>query len=175
MSGQDWDLDTQVTNATLHELGQKYNHTYHEYHSAQLNVTRRYLLDVNAWSWERVNGDGANIIDARFIDILNGMFLDITGLTANDPNNTDVISCKNSHNYDVSDIFPLRDTVFEGVSAKVPYAYTRILAAEYTHNSLIQTEFHDHSFDARQAEWQKIEAPQDRNEADKPPKDGAFS
>lgn len=171
----DWDLDTQVTNATLHELGQKHNRTYHEYHSAQLNVTRRYLLDVNSWSWERVRGDGANIIDARFIDVSNGLFLDITGLSANDPQKPDVIECKNEHKYNSSEIFPLRYSVFEGVPAKVPYAYTQILADEYSVESLIQTEFHNHTFDARQGNWQKVISSPDAAQNEVAPTDGAYS
>lgn len=171
---QDWDLDTQVTNATLYELGRKHNRTYHEYHSAQLNITRRYLLDVNSWSWERVRGDGANIIDARFIDVSNGLFLDITGLTGNDPNHTDIIECKNEHRYNVSDIFPLRDSVFEGVPARVPYAYTQILADEYSSESLFQTQFHNHTFDAQRGHWQKVIQPADNDQEDTPI-DGAYS
>lgn len=172
---QDWDLDTQVTDATLHELGQKHNQTYHEYHSPQLNLTRRYLLDVNSWSWERVRGDGDNVIDARFIDVQNGLFLDITGLSANDPNSTDVIGCKNEHRYNIKEIFPLRDTIFEGIPAKVPYAYTKILADEYSSESLFRTEFHDHTFDTEQGIWQKVIPPAEPAEDEAAPKDGAYS
>jgi len=114
------------------------------------------LLDINPWSWERVRGDGANIIDGRFIDVSNGMFLDITGLAANDPDNTDIIECKNEHRYNSSDIFPLRESLFEGVSAKVPYAYAHVLAEEYSNLALTQTNFHDHNFDTNQGEWQKV-------------------
>lgn len=170
----DWDLDVQVTNATLHYLGQRHNRTYHEYHSTQLNITRRYLLDINSWAWERVLGDGDNIIDARFIDVSNGLFLDITGLTVNDPNNTDIIECKNQHRYNISDIFPLRETIFEGVPAKVPYAYTQVLVDEYSKESLFQTDFHNHTFDAKQGDWQKSIRPVDPDE-ERTPTDGAYS
>jgi len=137
-------------------LAQSHNHTSHEYHSPELNITRRYILDINPWSWERVKGDGANLIDGRFIDMSNGLFLDITGLTANDPNNTDVIECKNEHRYNSSDIFPLRESVFEGVPAKVPYAYADVLVEEYSNQAILQTKFHDHTFNTSNGEWQKV-------------------
>lgn len=121
-----------------------------------------------------MRGDGDNIIDARFIDVSNGLFLDITGLSANNPNDTDTIECKNEHRYNVNDIFPLRDTTFEGVPARVPYAYTQILAEEYSSESLYQTEFHNHTFDAKQRDWQKVIRPV-VSDTDKTPKDGAYS
>lgn len=138
-------------------------------------MTRRYLLDVNSWAWERVRGDGANIIDARFIDVSNGLFLDITGLTGNDPNDADVIECKNEHRYSTSDIFPLRDSIFEGVSAKIPYAYTQILADEYSIESLSQTEFRNHTFNSQQGFWQKVLMPESLTQEEPAPADGAFS
>lgn len=155
-------------------LAQSHNHTSHEYHSPELNITRRYLLDINPWSWERVRGDGANIIDGRFIDVSNGLFLDITGLAANDPRNTDIIECKNEHRYNSSDIFPLRESVFEGVSAKVPYAYAHVLAEEYSNQALTQTNFHDHAFDTSQGEWQKVTV-KGEDDQEAAPEGGAYS
>jgi len=155
-------------------LAQRNNHTYHEFHSSELNLTRRYLLDINPWVWERVRGDGANIIDGRFIDVSNGLFLDITGLAANDVNNTDVIECKNEHRYNKSDIFPLRESFFEGVPAKVPYAYAHVLAEEYGDQALMQTDFYNHTFDTVQGEWQKVIVA-DVEQEEAAPEGGAFS
>jgi phosphorylcholine metabolism protein LicD len=38
-------------------------------------------------------------------------------------------------------IFPLRDTFFEGQAAKIPYAYSEVLAAEYGKGSLTNTRY----------------------------------
>jgi hypothetical protein len=38
-------------------------------------------------------------------------------------------------------IFPLRDTFFEGQAAKIPYAYSEVLVAEYGKASLTNTHF----------------------------------
>lgn len=143
----------QVTDTTLFELGRRFNQTYQKFHSAELDITRTYLVDVNPWIWERNRGDGDNIIDARFIDTSNGLFLDITGLSANNPDRTNVIECKNEHRYNTTDIFPLRQSSFEGAVAFVPYEYKRVLVEEYSHAALTTIEFHNHTFDPVRAEW----------------------
>lgn len=43
--------------------------------------TKRYMLDVNPYWAQRTRLDGLNIIDARWIDMENGMYVDITGLS----------------------------------------------------------------------------------------------
>ena len=105
-------------------------------------MTRTYLLDVNPHSAERDHGDGFNIIDARWIDVHNGLFIDITGLSEAHPDvQPGTWSCKNLHQYKVTDLYPMRDTQYEGVIAKVPYAYDRILMEEYSEKALVLTEF----------------------------------
>ena len=64
--------------------------------------------------------------------------------------------------------------MFEGVSAKVPYAYVDVLAEEYSEQVLLQNEFHDHTFVTSLGEWQKgIIKHEDTEE--QAPKGGAFS
>lgn len=41
-------------------------------------------------------------------------------------------------------MFPLLDTTFEGLPAKIPYRYKEILASEYGKASLSKTEFHEY-------------------------------
>ena len=128
----DWDMDTQVSGATLDYLGKHHNNTMHHYVSDDKQTERKYLLDVNSWIWERERGDGMNIIDARWIDIRNGLFIDITGLSETHPDtNPGVWSCKNYHRYRTSELYPLRESMFEGVPVKIPYAYDKILQDEY--------------------------------------------
>jgi hypothetical protein len=143
----DWDVDTQVSDLTLAYLARHFNQTRHPYASDDRNFRRLYLLDVNSMSWERERGDGMNIIDARWIDMENGLFIDITGLSETRPD-TDpgVWSCKNDHKYGVQDLYPMRESVFEGVPAMVPYAYAKLLVEEYDDKALTVTEYegYDH-------------------------------
>jgi len=152
----DWDVDTQVSGATLHHLGEKYNQTHNHYVSADGKVKREYLLDVNSWIWERERGDGMIIIDARWIDIRNGLYIDITGLSETHPDAAPGIwVCKNYHRYKTSDLYPMRESMYEGVPAKIPYAYDRILTEEYQQKALVLTEYEGHIWDPSAKEWQK--------------------
>jgi hypothetical protein len=139
----DSDLDTQVSAATLVWLGENMNMTFHDYTGKSENgttVQHRYLLDVNPNLKDRVRGDGQNVIDARWIDVSNGLFIDITGLSEINPvQQPGVWQCKNFHRYQTRDIYPLRESVFEGVPALVPYAFDKILTAEYTGRALTKT------------------------------------
>lgn len=139
----DWDLDTQVSGAALSWLGQNLNMTMHSYNSTDSDGTeihREYLLDVNPNIVERVRGDGMNVIDARWIDVRNGLFIDITGLSETSPDTQPGIwSCKNNHRYRTRDLYPLRETVFEGMPALVPYSFDRILTEEYSARALTKT------------------------------------
>jgi hypothetical protein len=150
----DWDLDTQVTDEGLKTLGKYYNGTQYNYDPGDGGRNRTYLLDINSWSWQRERGDGANIIDARFISVDNGLFVDITGLSEVYPDTEPgVVMCKNNHRYRQEDILPLRRAKFEGINAKIPYSYLAILEEEYTTTALVEQEFHDHHWDRGRKEW----------------------
>lgn len=154
----DFDLDTQVSGATLHHLGEAYNQTNYSYTSEDGQVKRTFLLDVNPWIWQRERGDGLNIIDARWIDIRNGLFIDITGLSETHPDKQPGIwSCKNYHRYRTDEIYPLRETMFEGVMAKVPYSYDKILTDEYQETALVNTQFNGHEWNPNAKIWEKTE------------------
>lgn len=142
----DYDVDVQVSSATLYYLGIHHNRTLHEYNYLDENtgteMKKTYLLDINPHHVERTRGDGMNVIDARWIDISNGMFIDITGLAERDPtSNPGIWSCKNYHRYRTRDLYPMRETEYEGVVAKVPYSFDRILTDEYGMKSLVTTEW----------------------------------
>ncbi|KAL8835470.1 MAG: hypothetical protein Q9170_003303 [Blastenia crenularia] len=151
----DWDIDTQVSGSTLAYMRQHYNHTRYNYVSNDdPPVKRTYLLDVNPASAERERGNGLNIIDARWIDTRNGLYIDITGLSETHPNDQPgVWSCKNYHRYHTTDLYPMRETMYEGVIAKVPYAYDRILTQEYEEKALILTDYEGHRWDPIVKEW----------------------
>jgi hypothetical protein len=135
-------MDTQVSDATLTYMGEKFNQTRHKYTPPTGEAQREYLLDVNPMIVERERGDGMNVIDARWIDVSNGLFIDITGLSETHPDsNPGQWSCKNYHRYQTSDLYPMRETMFEGAIAKVPYSYDKILIEEYQEKALVVTEF----------------------------------
>ncbi|PBP23944.1 hypothetical protein BUE80_DR005048 [Diplocarpon rosae] len=92
---------------------------------------------IMPWDWDL---DTQNVIDARWIDVRNGLFIDITGLSETNPQaQPGVWSCKNYHRYRTSDLYPLRETEFEGVPALVPYSFDRILKQEYSAKVLTNT------------------------------------
>ena len=137
----DWDIDTQVAGETLEYLAKNFNHTIIPY-SLMGASSREYLLDVNPMQWERDRGDGMNVIDARWIDTRNGLFIDITGLSETQPEAAPGIwSCKNYHHYRTKDLYPMRESTFEGMPAKIPYAYDKILLEEYHQKALVLTEY----------------------------------
>jgi LicD family len=142
---RDDDVDMQIDVMSLQTLAEEYNQTVWTAIPSTAGPEaqpRDYFLDVNPYWLERVHGDGSNFIDARFVDTRNGLYIDITGLTELDPRKLpNIVSCKNYHNYQLDDLYPLRETVFEGTKAKVPYKYQFILAAEYGRNCLVRANF----------------------------------
>ena len=149
----DWDIDTQVSGPSLMYLGKHFNGSIYDYSSADSDpdltpvVERQYLLDVNPAIVERDRGNGNNVIDARWIDIRNGLYIDVTGLSETEPQIAPgVWSCKNLHHYKTTDLYPMRESMYEGVVAKVPYAYDRILAEEYQEKALVVTEYEGYAF-----------------------------
>ena len=163
----DWDIDTQVSVATLVYLAEQYNSTIYKYTSgmdAVINtvtgeeepLTREYHLDINPAIYTRYRGDGDNVIDARWIDIRNGLYIDITGVAETHPQDSPGIwSCKNYHRYKTSDLWPMRETIYEGVTAKVPYTYQRVLMDEYGEKALVVEEYQSHRWSAADSMWVK--------------------
>ncbi|KAL8724313.1 MAG: hypothetical protein Q9181_006882 [Wetmoreana brouardii] len=151
----DWDIDTQVSGSTLSYLAEHYNGTQYNYISnEEPAVERSYLLDINPASVERERGNGLNIIDARWIDTRNGLYIDITGLSETHPDDQPGLwVCKNYHRYRTTDLYPMRETMYEGVVAKVPYAYDRILTQEYEAKALVLTDYEGHRWDPIVKEW----------------------
>ena len=63
-----------MTNTTVHFLASYYNMTIHSYRK------RKYLLEVNPKYTDDSYDDYLNVIDARWIDIQTGLFIDITAV-----------------------------------------------------------------------------------------------
>ncbi|CRK24763.1 hypothetical protein BN1708_003881 [Verticillium longisporum] len=157
----DYDLDVQMSAATLDWVGENLNRTEHFYNwtgTDNSQHTSRYLLDINPHHIERDRGDGLNIIDARWIDMANGAFVDITGVAERElPENPGIWSCRNSHRYHTTDLFPMRQTEFEGLPAIVPYSFERILIEEYGERSIVATEWAGHRWVPEQKAWVRMD------------------
>ncbi|EON99322.1 putative mannosylphosphate transferase protein [Phaeoacremonium minimum UCRPA7] len=173
----DYDLDVQVSSATLYYLGKHHNQTRHEYRyvdeATGKEEKKEYLLDINPHHVELTRGDGQNIIDARWIDLSNGAFIDITGLAEREPEkNPGVWSCKNYHRYNTRDLYPMRESEFEGVPATIPYSFDRILTDEYGLKSLVTTEWKDHRWEPELKEWIKVAKPEEQKPVEGDKKNG---
>lgn len=124
----DADHDVQMPVAELDRLARDFNRTLVVQDTRE--GFRKYLIDVNPEYVVRTHGPGKNVIDARFIDVDTGLYVDITGLARITPD-TKLVSCKNRHQYRTSDFLRLRRTKFEGYSALVPADTHQMLHNEY--------------------------------------------
>lgn len=161
----DSDIDVQMTVDTMRFIATYYNMTVHHFRLPDIAEGRDYMLEVNP---AYVNGDPKdwlNMIDARWIDTETGLFIDITSIRVNETARAlgieGALMCKDKHHYLVhswtwlplirhktdtnltqeKDLFPLRESVFEGTPVKIPYDYTWLLEEEYKKESLTRTTF----------------------------------
>ncbi|KAJ3293585.1 hypothetical protein HDU76_007028 [Blyttiomyces sp. JEL0837] len=126
----------------------------------------QYLLDINTFFTNRkIYSYNQNVIDARFIDMQTGLFIDITSLaysnvdvehisdsrlspyfnnaspeTVATPSNW--VSCKSPHYYKHESIFPLHLTTLQGIFVYRPNNAFEILASEYSEMSMVRTLVH---------------------------------
>ncbi|KAF4949011.1 hypothetical protein FGADI_9296 [Fusarium gaditjirri] len=152
-----WDLDADVsvTEADMYFLAAYYNMTIYYYQYEGCPEGCFFQLEINPYHKYRERDDYMNFIDARWIDMQNGLFIDITAARY-DPGHEmgdGVMYDKHDHEFKDKYIFPLLDTTFEGVQAKVPYRYKEILASEYGKGALSKTDYHDHRFDVEKMQW----------------------
>ncbi|KAI0203029.1 LicD family-domain-containing protein [Astrocystis sublimbata] len=115
---------------------------------------KKYFLDINPYHGAMDKGDGSNIIDGRWIDTDNGLFIDLTVVRERDPEHSPgVWSCKNRHRYRTDELWPMRRTEFEDVEALIPYAFEKILVDEYKANSLVLENYHGHYWSSGLKQW----------------------
>ena len=177
----DSDVDVQVSEASLDFLASYHNMTVHRFpivpdlraetgdddgdggvdekneKKKEKEKGRSYLLEINPHYRNGSVTDTLNVIDARWIDMTTGLFIDITGLRrdreAEQAGRPGQMMCKDRHQYMYDDIFPLRDSVFEGVPARVPFKYIELLEQEYGKTALTRTEYEGHVFEQQTMEW----------------------
>lgn len=86
----DSDIDVQMTWSTMHFLASYYNMTIHTYEK------RDYMLEINPKYVDGSYKDKLNVIDGRWIDILTGLFIDITAIRLKE-GTRDALATKDQH------------------------------------------------------------------------------
>ncbi|CDK28395.1 unnamed protein product [Kuraishia capsulata CBS 1993] len=146
-----WDMDTdvQMPVTELDRFGKLYNQTLVVEDPRE--GYGKFFIDCGTFSTHRVKGNGNNNIDARFIDVDSGTFIDITGLAitntkmpvryhdyANrwkqaygEESTIPVFNCRNNHFYSFDEISPMRLTMMEGVPTAIPNKIKDMLIVEY--------------------------------------------
>ena len=190
----DKDLDFLVEESGIREMGEWWNMTVHHFSARELGLDgtathghqaataavaedestwaaqvrktgKKYLLEVNPNYTNTSTTDTYNLIDARWIDVSNGLYIDITALhvaptldpsspttTTTTTTTPDIdppiqLYTKDTHAYLSTQIFPLRRTSLEGVAIQVPYAYEELLREEYGDEALTESWYNGYAFE----------------------------
>ncbi|TQN72877.1 Protein MNN4 [Colletotrichum shisoi] len=153
----DSDADVQVTEDGITFLAAYYNMTTWYFKYPSIPRGRFFQLEVNPNYVHRAQdtSDEGNVVDARWIDMDNGLFIDVTAVryVEDHPEGAGVLASKDGHEFRDTYLYPLLDTTFEGVKAKIPYKYREMLVAEYGEKALTDKEFKNHRFVDNKMEW----------------------
>ncbi|WP_200273299.1 LicD family protein [Luteolibacter pohnpeiensis] len=148
----DNDLDLCVRYDDLLKLNLAPNHD-------QLYDVRHYLLEVNPHHVRRetfnrhpFENRDPNKIDARFIHVPTGLFIDITALYP--VGESDLIT-KCPHRYRAQDLFPLVKSEVNGISVHVPHQVDRVLEQEYGRHAISEPTYRDWHLNALAKQWER--------------------
>ena len=130
----DSDIDVQMTAHSIGFLARYYNLTIHDYRN------KKYMLEINPGFKNGTYQDRLNVIDARWIDIDSGLFIDITAVRVKPGSKGEIMASKDKHEEQTADLFPLRESKFEGLTVNVPNNYMKILGQEYGMRALTKLE-----------------------------------
>ena len=112
-------------------------HIFSKFH--KFTYRNRFLFEVNPNSYYREFQE-SDIIDARFIDTTNGLYVDITAVIY-DPEKKQ-LHCKSPHYYDVQDVFPLQNGTFMGYDIWLPHDPVTMMEKEYGKACMTGTRFY---------------------------------
>ena len=153
----DSDLDVMVSEKSMYHLASFYNMTMHHFKLPGIADGRDYMLEINPHCRNGSLADKFNRIDARWVDTDTGLFIDITTLRHNETAEAEgkkgAMMVKDKHHYLLDDIYPLRESVFENMPVKIPYAYSDLLVEEYGPYSISSSDFEHHHFDPESMLW----------------------
>lgn len=177
-----WDADTdvQMPIRDLHRLARDFNQSLvvenvgHDLASQRVKETQfsglsRYFVDVGLLITHRNNGNSKNAIDARFIDVDTGLYVDITGLSTSTDKAPDrynikfpdqkksgdkyaqrlletnrknrLYNCRNHHFVSLDEVLPLVLTAAQNALAYVPHGFGPILEHEYDVKGMTSNRF----------------------------------
>lgn len=157
----DTDIDVQMPIAQLDRLGREFNKTLIMENPRFGNA--RYWLEVSPTYIRQ--GNGRNHIDARFIDIHSGLYIDISAMshtevppptkdrTVPDNLSTMLVHCKNWNWHTLDELLPIRHTYFEGASVYIPNKVNRLLKNKYGKDALTNYNFHNHNYQLDISMW----------------------
>lgn len=159
----DNDIDVQVPLLSLHKLGLYFNQSLVVEDGK--DGFGRYFIDVTSSITVRGHSNGKNNIDARFIDIDSGLYIDITALAVSEDvtpkrytdglpdevssgsnryninDQLQLYNCRNKHFLSLSELSPLIKSYVECKVAYIPKRYSEILTAEYNKKGLLEKFF----------------------------------
>jgi hypothetical protein len=171
----DNDIDVQVPVMDLHKLSMEFNQTLVV--EDVEDGYGRYFLDCGTFISLRDRGNGLNNIDARFIDVDTGLYIDITGLAISNASPPEryktnlpkdwksddnvekntflkTYNCRNNHFSSYDELSPLIRTLVEGEIGYVPKKYADILKVEYS-KGMLSKKFSGHVFVPQLRLWVK--------------------
>ncbi|CAK9435473.1 uncharacterized protein LODBEIA_P02000 [Lodderomyces beijingensis] len=182
----DGDVDVQMPIEDLHRLSRLFNQTMVVDFGSSLDKEiryGRYFLDSSTFISQRSKGNGRNNIDARFVDLDTGLYVDITGLALSESTaparynallkgtrldrdskdesiaeidrNTmlEVYNCRNNHFSRLQELSPLKLSIVEGDYGYIPFAFENMLATEYGEKSMSQMSYRGHVYLQRLRLW----------------------
>ncbi|EGW35805.1 uncharacterized protein SPAPADRAFT_147474 [Spathaspora passalidarum NRRL Y-27907] len=169
----DLDIDIQMSIYHMTILGKKFNQTLVVEDLRE--GTGKYLIDVGTFIHNRYITKNANHIDARFLDVDSGLYIDLTALAiskesskidpkffkdiCDDPaegpvldndDDKEIYNDRNNWMYKFSHLSPLRLTMFEGIPCYVPKQIVKRMKFQYPCGTLNNFEF-DHWYYVEQA------------------------
>ncbi|KAK6882588.1 Protein MNN4 [Candida tropicalis] len=152
----DNDLDVQMPIRHLTKLGQLYNQTLvvEDLHEG----VGKYLIDVGTYIHNRDISRNENHIDARFIDVDSGVYIDITGLAIGETKRfsrakqTSNIHDRRKHYYQIDDLVPLKLSMLNGVPYYINNKVVGNLHQEYR-SGIRRKTYQDYYFSGKLNIW----------------------
>lgn len=165
----DLDIDIQMPIAELTRLTKEYNQTLVVENPSE--GYGKYLIDVGTFIHNRGISKNSNHIDARFIDVDSGIYIDITALSKSDAvtppeykdnslvniekidaTDVEIYNDRRKHFYTLPQLSPLRYSMMGGVPLYVPSTISDRLTFEYS-KGLKKYEFNNWFFVRRLSLW----------------------
>ncbi|EGW35808.1 uncharacterized protein SPAPADRAFT_132572 [Spathaspora passalidarum NRRL Y-27907] len=135
----DLDMDIQMPIHHMTILGRQFNQTLVVEDLRE--GTGKYLIDVGTYIHNRYTTRDYNHIDARFIDVDSGLYIDLTALSTSKDGETELYNDRHNWVYKFSDLSPLRLSLFEGIPFHVPKQIVKRMKFQYRCGTLNNFEF----------------------------------